>query len=100
MLVQTDNKISVKEYNEIIKYKDLEIEIEKMRHLKITTVIVITLDMIKKGQINILRSCLAVRVYMKCKILHFVESTINIAEKYHSKEVAKNINTYNQYLLG
>ena len=28
--VSTDNNISVKEYNKISKYKDLEIEIEKM----------------------------------------------------------------------
>ena len=30
MSVSTDNNISVKEYNEISKYKDLEIEIEKI----------------------------------------------------------------------
>ena len=50
MSVPTDNNISVKEYNEISKYKDLEIEIEKNWHLKTTTlpVKVGALDIIKK----------------------------------------------------
>ena len=30
MSVSTDNNISVKEYNKISKYKDLEIKVEKM----------------------------------------------------------------------
>ena len=34
MSVPNDNNLSVKEYNKISKYKDLEIEIEKMWHLK------------------------------------------------------------------
>ena len=33
----TDNNISVKEYNKIRKYKDLETEIEKMWYLQSTT---------------------------------------------------------------
>ena len=37
MSVPTDNNISVKEYNKISKYKHMEIETEKMWHLKITT---------------------------------------------------------------
>ena len=43
--------ISIKEYNEISKYKDLEIRIENMWHLKTTTVPVVVgaLSMIKKG---------------------------------------------------
>ena len=41
MSVPTDNKILVKEYDKISKYKYLEIEIEKMRRLKTTTVPVI-----------------------------------------------------------
>ena len=51
MSIQTDNKISVKEYNEISKYKGLEIEIRKMEHLKptIVSVNVGALSMIKKG---------------------------------------------------
>ena len=45
-----DNNISVKEYYKISKYKDLEIEIEIMLHLKTTIVSIImgTLGMIKK----------------------------------------------------
>ena len=43
--------ISIKEYNKISKCKNLEIDIRKMRHLKITTIPVImgALGMIKKG---------------------------------------------------
>ena len=47
----TDSYISIKEYNKISKYKDLEIDMEKMCLLKTTTVSVIVgvLGMIKKG---------------------------------------------------
>ena len=38
MSVPTGNKISVKEYNKIRKYKDLEIKTEKMWHFKTTAV--------------------------------------------------------------
>ena len=50
VLVPTDNNVSLKEYNKIDKYKDVEIEIEKMWHLKTTIVPVImgALGMIKK----------------------------------------------------
>ena len=37
----TVNIISIKEYHKLSKYKDLEIEIEKMCHLKTTTIPVI-----------------------------------------------------------
>ena len=37
MSIPTDNNISVKEYNKISQYKDLEIEIEKMWYFKTTT---------------------------------------------------------------
>ena len=37
MSVPTDYNISVKEYNKITEYKNLEIEIEKIWHLKTTT---------------------------------------------------------------
>ena len=47
-MLGTKYNVSVKEYNEISKYKDLEIEIEKMWHLKTTTMSVI-MSMIKKG---------------------------------------------------
>ena len=51
MTIPTENNISVKECNKISRYKDLEIEIEHIWHLKTTTmpVIVGTLGMIKKG---------------------------------------------------
>ena len=32
MSIPTDNNISIKEYNKISKYRELEIEIEKMWH--------------------------------------------------------------------
>ena len=50
MSLPTDNKISVKEYNKISEYKDLEIEILKMWHLETTTTPVIlgVQGMIKK----------------------------------------------------
>ena len=41
MSVPTDNNTSIKEYNEISKHKDLEIEIVKMWHLKTTTIPII-----------------------------------------------------------
>ena len=54
ILMPTDDDKSVKEYNKISKFKDTQIEIEKIWHLKITTelVIVETLGMIKYEQIN------------------------------------------------
>ena len=39
MLERTDNNISVREYNKINKYKDLEIEIEIMWHLTVPVVV-------------------------------------------------------------
>ena len=50
MIVPIINNISLKEVNEISKYKNLQIEIEKMWYLKTTTVPVIegALGMIKK----------------------------------------------------
>ena len=51
MSVPSDKNIAVKEFDKLSKYKDLEIEIEKMWSLKATTVPVIVgaLGMIKKG---------------------------------------------------
>ena len=37
MLVPIDNNITVKEYSKVSKYKNLETEIKKVWHLKITT---------------------------------------------------------------
>ena len=50
LLVPTDNNISVKEYYKISQFKDMENEVEKLYHLKTTTlpVIVGALGMIKK----------------------------------------------------
>ena len=49
--VPTDNNISVKEYNKISKKNDLDIEIEKIWHLKTTAMLVIVgaRGIIKKG---------------------------------------------------
>ena len=41
MSVPTVNTILIKEYHKLSKYKDLEIEVEKMCHLKTTTMPVI-----------------------------------------------------------
>ena len=38
MAIPTDNSISVKEYNNINKFENLETETEKMCHLKTSTV--------------------------------------------------------------
>ena len=50
MSVPKDKNISVKEYNKISKFEDLEIKAEKIGHLKITTVpvIVVALGMIEE----------------------------------------------------
>ena len=51
MSVPTDRNIAVKEYEKLSKYKDLEIEVQRMWNLKTTTVPVIVgaLGMVKKG---------------------------------------------------
>ena len=51
MNVQSDSNISAKEFEKLNKYKDLEIEVAKMRKTKtkIVPVIVGALGMIKKG---------------------------------------------------
>ena len=71
-------------------------EIEKRRHLKITTepVIVVSLGIIKKGQLNTLTYYLAVPAYIKYKKLHFAELLIffeqhNQCEWYHTKYAGK-----------
>ena len=50
MTVPSDRNLSLKEYEKISKYKDLEIEIQKMWHLKaiVIPVVVEALGMIKK----------------------------------------------------
>ena len=92
----TDNKISNKVYNKLSEYKDLEVEILKVWLLKTNTVPVLVGSLCVRSieeQINALATFLAVLAYMKCKKLHFAElSTINVTEKYHPKEVTKNIN--------
>ena len=49
--IPTDRNISVKEFDKLSKYKDLQIEIERMWHLKTTIVPVVVgaLGMVKKG---------------------------------------------------
>ena len=54
MSVPTDNNISVKEYNKVNKYKDLEIEIDKLWQLKSTTLPALV-GALSKGQINTLK---------------------------------------------
>ena len=79
MLVPTDNNISVKEYNKISKYKDLEKEIEKMWHFKTTTVplIVGALCMIKKGtdkQMNKIPGCPSLYEIQKITLRNFLST--------------------------
>ena len=54
MSIPTDRNISSKEFDKLSKYKDLEIEIQKIWKLNATTVPVIlgALGMIKKGTEN------------------------------------------------
>ena len=51
MSVAADRNISVKEYNKLAKYKDLEIEIHRVWQLKTKTlpIVVGALGMLKKG---------------------------------------------------
>ena len=54
MTVPSERNLSVKEYEKISKYKDLEIEIQKMWHLKaiVMPVVIGALGMIKKKTEN------------------------------------------------
>ena len=96
MAVPTDNNLLVKEYY------NLEIEIEKMWHLKTTTmpVIVGALGMIKKGtdkHINKIACssslCEMQKITLSQNCSSPSENTINVTEKSYPKETAKNINT-------
>ena len=51
MKILADKNVSVAEFEKVSKYKDLEIEIEKLWHMKTVTIPVVigVLDMIKKG---------------------------------------------------
>ena len=51
MSVLSDSNISAKEFEKLSKYKDLKIEISKMRKMKTRTITIIVgaLGMIKKG---------------------------------------------------
>ena len=51
MNIQTDQNIPAKEFEKLSKYKDLEIEVQRMWKLRMSTVPVIVgaLGMIKKG---------------------------------------------------
>ena len=52
MSVPSDENVAAKEFEKLMKYKDLEAEIEKMWHLKTRSFLAAAgaLDMIKKGQ--------------------------------------------------
>ena len=51
MKIPTDKNVSVAEFEKLSKYKDLEIEVEKLWHMKTVTIPVVigALGMIKKG---------------------------------------------------
>ena len=57
MNMATDKNVAAKVFEKLSKYKDLEIEIEKMCHLKTTTIpaVVGALGLIKKGTIDYLK---------------------------------------------
>ena len=86
----------------MIKYKDLEIEIEKMWHLKTTTVpvILIALGIIKKEtnkHINkIPGSPSLYEIQKNDTLLNYsfpYENTMYLTDEYRPKEAVKNINT-------
>ena len=58
MTIPTDRNISVKEFDKLSRYKDLQIEIERMWRLKKTVIPVIVgaIGMVKKGVLNHLKS--------------------------------------------
>ena len=100
MSVPTDNNNkSLKEYNEISKYKHLKLE---MWHLKPTTMslIVENSGMNKKGTNKLINktpgSPSQYEIQKKCTLWNWSfpqGSFLNVSEKYHPKEVAKKKNT-------
>ena len=65
--VPADKNISLKEFQELSKYKDLEIEVTKMWKLKTKTIPVVirALGMIKKGTQNFIDQTLVNHHYRK-----------------------------------
>ena len=51
MKIPADKNVSEAEFEKLSKYKDLEIEVERLWHMKTVTILVVigTLGMIKKG---------------------------------------------------
>ena len=58
MAIPTDRNISIKEFDKLSKYTDLQIEIERMWHLKTTVIPIVVgaLGMVKRGIQNHLKS--------------------------------------------
>ena len=86
-----DNDISVQEYDKISKYKNLDIETEKILHLNSGTMTVVALGTIKK---ETLTRYLAVPAYKENKKLLFAELLIS-SRKYYQHEW-KNITQHMQ----
>ena len=88
--VSANNNLSIKEYNKISKYKDLEIEIEKMRYLKPISVpeIAGALCMIKKSTNKHNEKILGSLSQYEIQKLLFVELLISLKE-YNQCEDAK-----------
>ena len=87
MSVSTDNNTSVKKWNKI-RYKNLEIEIEKMWLLKTTIIplIVGTLSMIKKRTDKHINKILSSLNLYELQKLQFAEMFISLGEYYLRKK--------------
>ena len=67
MTVPTNRNVSVEECDKLFKYKDPQIEIERMYHLKTTIIPIVigALDLVKKGIQNHLKSISAGESYLQ-----------------------------------
>ena len=66
--IPANKNISVAEFEKLSKYKDLEIEVEKLWHMKTvaTPVVIGALGMIKEGTEK-LKKCQKAQTLLKCK---------------------------------
>ena len=96
MSVSTDKKnISIKEYNEISIYKDLDIEMFKMQSLKTISVSVIleALGMIKKNTLTRYPTVPNYKKYKNYILQNYSSPLENITKVTDPKEDTKNMDT-------